>query len=159
MLGAMVKDTHFAKDKLTRKWEVLHDPNTIAPTEFDSAAATLSQLIMQFHDNSDAPNPNTGLLEVFYELLSSGKFKGQNLAVYLVAKIIQLDSCGDEAEYIRLRSLLDSITFSTEQGDRQSQRLPSCIAKSYNRNCKALSLRTERIGSHHHAKGAQDDRD
>ena len=75
----------------------------------------LSQLIsMQFYDNSDDPNPNT---EVFYELLSSGKFKGQNFAAYLVAKITQLNSRGDEAEYVRLRSLLDGMTFSTEQGD------------------------------------------
>ena len=117
MLGAMVKDTHYVKDKLTLKWEVPHDPNTIAPTEFDSVAATLSQLIMQFYGNSDAPNPNTGLLEVFYELLSSGKFKGQNLAVYLVAKIIQLNSRGDEAEYVRLRTLLDSMTFDIEKGE------------------------------------------
>ena len=34
-----------------------------------------------------------------------------------MAKIIQLNSRGDEAEYVRLRSLLDSMTFSTEQGD------------------------------------------
>ena len=34
-----------------------------------------------------------------------------------MAKIIQLNSRGDEAEYIRLRSLLDSMTFSTENGD------------------------------------------
>ena len=54
---------------------------------------------------------------MFYELPSSGQFKGQNLAVYLVAKIIQLNSRGDEAEYVRLRSLLDSMTFPTENGD------------------------------------------
>ena len=69
---------------------------------------------MQFYENPVASNPN---LQVFHDLLSSGKFKGQNLAAYIVAKIIQLNSRGDEAEYIRLRSLLDSMTFSTENGD------------------------------------------
>ncbi len=114
MLRTMVKDEHYVKGKLTQKWHTNHDETCITPTEFDSAAAAIAQAIMQFYDNLDAPNPNT---EVFYELLSSGKFKGQNLALHLVAKIIQLNSRGDEAEYVRLRALLDGMTFSTEQGD------------------------------------------
>jgi len=67
---------------------------------------------MQHYDNQDVPNPNT---DVFYELLSSGKLKGQNFAKYLVGKVIQLNSRGDEAEYVRLRTLLDSMTFSTDK--------------------------------------------
>ena len=114
MLRTMVKEEHYVKGKLTQKWHTNHDETCITPTEFDSAAAAIAQAIMQFYDNLDAPNPNT---EVFHELLSSGKFKGQNLALHLVAKIIQLNSRGDEAEYVRLRALLDGMTFSTEQGD------------------------------------------
>jgi len=51
---SMAKDEHYVKDKLTRKWHVNHDETTITPTEFDSAAASLSHLIMQFYDNLDA---------------------------------------------------------------------------------------------------------
>ena len=34
-----------------------------------------------------------------------------------MAKIIQLNSRGDEAEYVRLRTLLDSMTFDIEKGE------------------------------------------
>jgi len=90
-----------------------HLASSMSPTEFDSASATLSQLIMQHYDNQDVPNPNT---DVFYELLSSGNLEGQNFAKYLVGKIIQLNSRGDEAEYVRLRTLLDSMTFPPSKG-------------------------------------------
>ena len=70
------------------------------------------KLVLKWAD----PNPNSDL---FYELLSSGKLKGQSCVVYVMEKIIQLNSrCdSDEAEYVRLRTLLDSMTFSTEKGE------------------------------------------
>ena len=73
------------------------DPGSISPTEFDSAAVGLSQLTMQLHDNPDETNVN---YDIFHDLLSSGKFKRQNFAKYLMAKIILLNSRGDEAEYL-----------------------------------------------------------
>jgi len=56
---------------------------------------------------------------IFHEQLQvpSGKFKGQNFAKYLMAKITQLNSRGDEAEYVRLRTLLDSMPFDIEKGE------------------------------------------
>ena len=68
---------------------------------------------MQLYDNSDEANVN---FDIFHEELSSGKFKGRNFAKYLMAKFTQLNSRGDEAEYVRLRTLLDSMTFDIEKG-------------------------------------------
>ena len=113
MMRTEVIDTVHERDKLVPKWPQVVDPSSISPTEFHSAVVGLSQLPMQQYDNSDRANVN---FDIFHEEPSSGKFKGRNFAKYLMAKFTQLNSRGDEAEYVRLRTLLDSMTFDIEKG-------------------------------------------
>ena len=84
MMYVEVRDTAYddKKEKAIRKWTQTLDPTSMSPIEFDSASATISQVIMQHYDNQDNPNPN---FDLFYELLStsSGKIEGQNFVVYI----------------------------------------------------------------------------
>jgi len=90
MVRTEVTDTFFERDELVPKWpQVVADPASMSPTELHSAVVGLSQSVMQLYNNSDVANVN---YDLFQEELSSGKFKGQNFAKYLMAKITQLNS-------------------------------------------------------------------